>query len=65
MYETLNLKDWVNYYQIKDDCRNFKAQEAIEKNWEPVGKLIVWENGLTGQFYQLKEETLKKIRGDL
>ena len=64
MYENLDIHEYVRRMQEWDDRENFKAREAIDANWEPVGEPLVWECGLTAQFYQLKEETLKKIRGE-
>lgn len=64
MYENLSIQEYLKRMQEWDDKRNNAAKEWIEENWKPIGDPYVWENGLTGQFYQLKEETLKKMRGD-
>ena len=64
MYEKVSFKEYVRNMQEWDDKRNNAAREWIEENWEPVGEPHVWECGLTAQFYQLKEETLKKMRGE-
>lgn len=65
MYENLSIQEYVKRMQEWDDRQNNAARDWIEENWEPVGKPYVWECGLTGYFYQMKEETLKEMRGEV
>lgn len=65
MYEHLDTHEYIRRMQEFDDERNFKVQETIEANWKPVGEPYVWECGLTAQVYQMEEEALKRIRGEV
>lgn len=65
MYESLSIQEYVKRMQEWDDRQNNAARDWIEANWEPVGEPYVWKSGLTGQFYQMKEETLKKMKGEV